>query len=43
VGERTLFGVGMDSNIVTASLNAIVCGLQRTRAGRYEATLGSGR
>jgi 2-isopropylmalate synthase len=43
VGERTLFGVGMDSNIVTASLKAIVCGLQRTRAGRYEATLGSGR
>jgi 2-isopropylmalate synthase len=43
VGERTLFGVGMDSNIVTASLKAIVCGLQRTRAGRRESTLGTGR
>ena len=29
VGERTLFGVGMDSNIVAASLKAIVSGLQR--------------
>lgn len=34
VGERTLFGVGMDSNIVSASLKAIVSGLQRARAGR---------
>ena len=32
VGERTLFGVGMDSNIVSASLKAIVSGLQRARA-----------
>jgi 2-isopropylmalate synthase len=32
VGERTLFGVGMDANIVSASLKAIVSGLQR--AGR---------
>ena len=31
VGERTLFGVGMDSNIVSASLKAIVSGLQRAR------------
>jgi 2-isopropylmalate synthase len=29
VGERTLFGVGMDANIVSASLKAIVSGLQR--------------
>jgi len=28
-GERTLFGVGMDGNIVSASLKAIVSGLQR--------------
>jgi 2-isopropylmalate synthase len=32
VGERTLFGVGMDSNIVSASLKAIVSGVQRARA-----------
>ena len=31
VGERTLFGVGMDANIVSASLKAIVSGLQRAR------------
>jgi 2-isopropylmalate synthase len=29
VGERTVFGVGMDANIVSASLQAIVSGLQR--------------
>lgn len=29
VGERTLFGVGADANIVSASLKAIVSGLQR--------------
>ena len=33
VGDRTLFGVGMDANIVSASLKAIVSGLQR-RPGR---------
>ena len=33
IGERTLFGVGMDSDIVTASLKAIVSGLQRHRLG----------
>lgn len=32
VGERTLFGVGMDANIVSASLKAIVSGLQRAQA-----------
>jgi 2-isopropylmalate synthase len=32
VGERTLFGVGMDSNIVSASLKAIVSGVQRATA-----------
>jgi 2-isopropylmalate synthase len=30
--EMTLFGVGMDANIISASLKAIVCGLERTRA-----------
>ena len=29
VGDGTLFGVGLDANIVTASLKAIVSGLQR--------------
>ncbi|MDB5860053.1 MAG: leuA [Ramlibacter sp.] len=29
VGDRTLFGVGSDANIVSASLKAIVSGLQR--------------
>jgi len=29
VGDRTMFGVGMDGNIVSASLKAIVSGLQR--------------
>jgi 2-isopropylmalate synthase len=29
IGERTLFGVGIDSNIVSASFKAIVSGLQR--------------
>lgn len=33
VGERTLFGVGMDANIVSASLKAIVSGLLRARRG----------
>ncbi|MEO5671139.1 MAG: 2-isopropylmalate synthase [Ramlibacter sp.] len=33
VGDRTLFGVGMDSNIVSASLKAIVSGVQRAGAG----------
>ena len=37
VGDRTLFGVGMDSDIVSASLKAIVSGLQRSRTGRREA------
>ena len=32
VGERTLFGVGIDRNIVTASLNAVVSGLRRAQA-----------
>jgi 2-isopropylmalate synthase len=36
VGERTLFGVGMDANIVSASLKAIVSGLQRALAGQKE-------
>jgi 2-isopropylmalate synthase len=32
VAERTLFGVGIDRSIVTASLNAVVSGLRRARA-----------
>jgi 2-isopropylmalate synthase len=31
VGDQTLFGVGIDANIVSASLKAIVSGLQRAR------------
>jgi 2-isopropylmalate synthase len=31
VGDRTLFGVGTDANIVSASLKAIVSGLQRAQ------------
>ncbi|MBG9387130.1 2-isopropylmalate synthase [Caenimonas aquaedulcis] len=34
VGDRTLFGVGMDSSIVSASLKAIVSGVQRAQASR---------
>ncbi|HEX9718712.1 MAG TPA: 2-isopropylmalate synthase [Ramlibacter sp.] len=42
IGARTLFGVGMDSNIVSASFKAIVSGLGRTRAGSTsEAALSS--
>jgi 2-isopropylmalate synthase len=33
IGARTLFGVGMDSNIVSASLKGIVSGLQRAQTG----------
>ena len=38
IGERTLFGVGIDPDIVTASLKAIVSGVQRTR-GPVSATV----
>ena len=34
INEETLFGVGMDGNIVSASLKAIISGLQRSHAGR---------
>ncbi|CAA9384489.1 MAG: 2-isopropylmalate synthase, partial [uncultured Ramlibacter sp.] len=34
VGAQTLFGVGMDANIVSASLKAIVSGLQRANAAK---------
>jgi 2-isopropylmalate synthase len=34
IGERTLFGVGVDSNIVSASLKAIVSGVQRATTNR---------
>jgi 2-isopropylmalate synthase len=36
VGTRTLFGVGIDPNIVTASLKAIVSGVQRATANRKD-------
>jgi 2-isopropylmalate synthase len=36
--QQTLFGVGMDANIVTASLRAIVSGIERAHAPRQEAT-----
>ncbi|MEJ7931708.1 2-isopropylmalate synthase [Ramlibacter sp. AN1015] len=32
VGERTLFGVGRDANIVAASLKAIICGFERAQS-----------
>ena len=32
IGDQTLFGVGIDTNIVSASLKAIVSGLQRAQA-----------
>jgi hypothetical protein len=43
VGDRTLFGVGSDANIVSASLKAIVSGLQRARAGHRTARNPHGR
>jgi 2-isopropylmalate synthase len=36
VGQQTLFGVGMDANIVSASLKAIVSGLQRAQAASQQ-------
>ncbi len=43
VGPQTLFGVGIDANIVSASLKAIVSGLQRAQSRhRSEATSGTG-
>ncbi|MEO7854194.1 MAG: 2-isopropylmalate synthase [Rubrivivax sp.] len=36
VGSQTLFGVGIDSNIVTASLKAIVSGLHRATSRRSQ-------
>ena len=37
--EQTLFGVGMDSNILTASLRAIVSGIERAQPARPEPTV----
>ncbi len=43
VGQQTLFGVGIDANIVSASLKAIVSGLQRAQSRhRSEAISGTG-
>jgi 2-isopropylmalate synthase len=36
IGERVLFGAGMDSDIVSASLRAIVSGLRRARVAQGE-------
>jgi 2-isopropylmalate synthase len=36
IGERTLFGVGMDSDIVSASLKAIISGVQRAQVERND-------
>ena len=36
IGEKTLFGVGKDSDIVAASLKAIVSGLQRATSNRQD-------
>ncbi len=33
VGQQTVFGVGMDANIVSASLKAIISGFQRAQPG----------
>jgi 2-isopropylmalate synthase len=38
IGERTLFGVGMDSNIVAASLKAIASGVKRATEHKKEPT-----
>jgi 2-isopropylmalate synthase len=38
VGDDTLFGVGIDRNIVTASLSAVVSGLRRARNRRADAS-----
>lgn len=43
VNEQTLFGVGMDGNIVSASLKAIVSGLQRSTAVQHANTDTIGR
>jgi 2-isopropylmalate synthase len=39
IGERVLFGAGMDSDIVSASLKTIVSGLWRARIGRRELSI----
>jgi 2-isopropylmalate synthase len=39
IGERVLFGVGTDSDIVSASLKAIVSGLWRARLSRRELSI----
>jgi 2-isopropylmalate synthase len=44
IGQQTLFGVGMDTNIVSASFKAIVSGLQRAQASQTsEASVGTER
>jgi len=46
VGARTLFGVGMDANIVSASLKAIVSGVQRAQgaaAGQAESAIATAK
>ena len=38
INGRTLFGVGMDGNIVSASLKAIISGLLRSQSGLGQPT-----
>ena len=35
VGEQTVFGVGVDTDIISASLKAIQCGFQRAQALKH--------
>src|SRR5207244_12933221 len=39
VGKRTLFGVGVDRSILTASFNAVLPGLRRAHAAEAAAAL----
>ena len=39
--RQTLFGVGVDSSIVTASLHAVVCAIRRARIGSVGTAAGS--
>ena len=39
VGERTLFGVGIDANIVAASLKALLSGMARAQALQADAAV----
>jgi 2-isopropylmalate synthase len=36
VDDRTIFGVGMDTNIISASFKAILCGILRAESAENE-------